>query len=69
MNTVKRVEELACLRGLTIYQVSQMSSISYSTISTAKRRGSQLTVDTIERICQALGIAMSDFFAENRDKE
>ena len=64
MNTVKRVEDLACLRGLTVYQLSQMSGISHSTIRTAKRRGSQLTVETIERICQALGIALSDFFEQ-----
>lgn len=64
MDTVKRVCELAEARGLTMYQLSQRCGISYSTIQTTKKRGGQLKIDTIERICQALGITLSAFFAE-----
>ncbi len=63
MDTVKRVYELAQAHGLTMYQLSQLSGISYSTIQTTKKRGGQLKVDTIERICAALGISLSAFFA------
>ncbi len=64
MDTIHRVYELAEARNLTIYQLSQKCGISYSTLQTAKKRGGQLKIDTIERICHALGISLSEFFAE-----
>ena len=39
--------------------------VSYSTLKNAEMRGSQLGVPTIERICVALGVTLSDFFAES----
>ena len=47
---------------MTMYQVSQRAGISYSTIQTTKKRGGQLKIDTIERICEALDISLSVFF-------
>jgi hypothetical protein len=35
----------------------------------AETRGTQLSIDTIERICIGLGITLADFFASNEDKE
>ena len=51
-------------RYFPIYQLAQRSGISYSTIKTTEKRGGQLKIDTIERICAALGITLRDFFAE-----
>ena len=34
----------------------------------AKKRGNQLSLDTIERICEALDISLSEFFAETVPK-
>ncbi len=67
MDTVARVYALAKAHHITLYQLSQKSGISYSTIKTTQKRGGQLKVDTIERICQALGIPLSAFFAEPED--
>lgn len=64
MDTVKRVYELAEERNLTMYQLSRLSGISFSTIQTTKKRGGQLKIDTIERICDALGISLSAFFED-----
>ena len=61
MNTVKRVYDLIEERSITLYQLSQVSGVSYSTVKTTEKRGGQLKVDTIERICEALGITMSEF--------
>ena len=63
MDTVKRVYDLIDERKITLYQLAQNSGISYSTIKMTEKRGGQLKVDTIERICDALSISMSDFFA------
>lgn len=64
MNTINRVQELADERGLTLCQLSRMCDLSEATIRTAKKRGNQLSVDTIERICEALNITLSEFFTD-----
>ena len=64
MNTVERVYNLIEERDISLYQLARMSGVSYSTVKTTEKRGGQLTVDTIERICIALQITMSDFFSE-----
>ena len=65
MDTIKRVYDLIKERNISLYQLSQMSGVSYSTVKTTEKRGGQLKVDTIERICEALGITMSEFFQES----
>ena len=64
MDTVKRVYEIMEDRDLTFYQLTRLSGISHSTIKTTEKRGGQLKIDTIERFCDALGISLSEFFAE-----
>ncbi len=64
MDTIARVMELADERDLSLFKLSQLCDVSYSTLKNAEMRGSQLGVPTIERICVALGVTLSDFFAE-----
>ncbi len=63
MDTIARVEELAEERNLTLYEVSQLAGLNYSTIKNTKLRNGQLKVDTIEKICIGLGIPMPEFFS------
>lgn len=63
MNTVQRVYDLADERGISIYKLSQMSEVPYSTIRMAAKRNGDLTVDVIERISEALGITIAEFFS------
>ena len=65
MSTVDRVYKLAADRGISIYQLAKISDVPYTTIKAAEHRGNQLTVDTLFRLCQGLGITMSDFFRED----
>lgn len=51
--------------NLSLFKLSQLCDVSYSTLKNAEMRGSQLGVPTIERICTALGVTLSDFFAES----
>lgn len=69
VDTVKRVQELISERDMTMYQLTVISGISYSTINTAQRRGGQLKIDTIERICEALNISLSEFFSSEAGKQ
>ena len=63
MDTYARLTELLGERGLTLYQAAKLSNLSRSTLTNARDRGGQLSVDTIERVCDALGITLSEFFA------
>ena len=62
MDTFGRLQELLEERNLTLYQAAKLSHVSRSTLNNAKNRGGQLSVDTIERICDALHITLGDFF-------
>ena len=64
MNTITRVYELLDDRALSLTKLAEMSGVAYSTIKMAESRNTQLSVDTIERICNALGITLSELFAE-----
>lgn len=63
MNTAQRMRELAFERGISLKRLSEMADVPYSTLKSAHQCNRQLSVDTIERICIGLGIALSDFFA------
>jgi len=66
MNTIKRVYELADERNLTLFKLLQVCNVSHSTVKNCERRGGQLTVNTIERICDGLGISLAEFFSAER---
>ena len=65
INTVDRVYRLMEQRGLSLYRLCRMSGVNYSTISTARRRKGQLGFETVDRVCSALGISLSEFFSES----
>lgn len=67
MDTLRRLSELMRERNLSLYKVSQMSGVPYSTLKNTELRNGQLTVDTIERICIGLEIPMYHFFQTETD--
>ena len=67
MDTIARLQDIADARGLTMFQLTQVCGIPYSTIKKAADRNSHLTVDTIEKICNGLNMPMSAFF-ENAER-
>ena len=62
LDTVSRVYELMYIYGLSLMELCQRCNIHHSTITTTKKRGGQLSLDTIKRICDSLGITMAEFF-------
>lgn len=54
MDTIKRVQDLMQARDMNLCVLAKKCGISYSTIQTTARRGGQLSVETIERICHQL---------------
>lgn len=69
MDTVARVYALLNERNMSLYQLARISGVSHSTIKTTEKRGGQLTVETIERLCDGLGISLCEFFREDVENE
>ena len=61
---VDRIEELIKGRGLSRYQLAKLSGMAESSVSNLLNRGSVPTVYTIEKICNGLGITLSQFFSK-----
>lgn len=51
-------------RGWTEYQLSEHSGLPQSTISSWYRKNTVPTVSSLEKICAAFGITLSQLFAE-----
>ena len=49
-------------RDMNLCVLARKCEIPYSTIQRTARRGGQLSVETIERICLGFGITLKDFF-------
>ena len=64
MNTIARVMELAGERNLTLFRLAQLCAVPYSTLKNTEERGGQLQIETIELVCQGLGISLAEFFTE-----
>ena len=64
MNTLERLRQLLNDRGWTEYRLSKECGLSQSTIGNIYRRNTTPSIDTLENICKAFGITLSQFFAE-----
>ena len=51
-------------RGWTEYQLAERSGLPQSTISSWYRKNMIPTIPSLEKICQAFGITLSQLFAE-----
>ena len=64
MNTLERLRQLLDDRGWTEYRLAKECGLSQSTIGNIYRRNTTPSIDTLEIICKACGITLSQFFAE-----
>lgn len=65
MDIMKRINDLCRERNLSKYRLSLLTGISQSAFSKMERQQSTLSIDTIQRICDALGISLAQFFSED----
>ena len=67
MDTIERIKYHMQLRGWSEYRLAKESKLSQSTISNIFRRNTLPSISTLEIICKAFGISLSQFFADNID--
>ena len=70
IDTIGRLYELIEKNHLTLSGLCDISGVNRSTVTSARRRNVQLTVDTIERFCDGMNMPIKDFFdfgSENQE--
>lgn len=67
MDIQKRIKDLMEERGWTDYRLAMESGLSHSTVSNMFKRNNAPTIPTLEAICEAFGITLSQFFAEGEE--
>ena len=65
MDVINRIDALMKERNWSDYRLSLESGLSTSTIANIHRRNTVPSIPTLEAICQAFGISLSQFFAED----
>ena len=65
MGVVSRIKELADHRGWTRYALAKKADVSESTLKNIYVRGSIPSIPTLNMLCAAFGMSLSQFFAED----
>ena len=68
MNVLEKVKKLQEERGWSTYKLAYEAGLTQSTLSNMFARGTCPTVDTLEKICEAFGITLAEFFESDEKK-
>lgn len=69
MDVTTRIKELTDERNWTQYRLAKEAGLPQTTIANIFRRGTTPSVATLEMLCKAFNISMSDFFMEEADSK
>lgn len=69
MDVNSKIEKLRFQRGWSMYELAQEMGVTQSTLTSIMRRGNPPKIETLERICEAFGITMAQFFIEDEELE
>lgn len=64
MDVLQRIKQLLTERDWTIYKLAEMSGVSSKCIYNFYNRNSIPTIETLEKISEAFGLTLSQFFAD-----
>ena len=65
MDVLARIIQLKDAKGWSEYQLAERSGLAQSTISSWYRKNMLPTIPSLEKICEAFDITMSEFFIED----
>ena len=65
MDILERLRELQQQYGWSDYKIAKEAGRSPNTVSNIYRRNNVPRIETLELLCDAFGITMSQFFADN----
>lgn len=67
MDVLEKITELRLARNWSSYQLAEKSGLSTSTISSWYSKNLIPSIPSLEKICQAFGITLSEFFVNDND--
>ncbi len=65
MDILKKITEMRLEKGWTEYELAERSELTQSTISSWYRKNLIPSIPSLERICDAFGITLSQFFRDD----
>ena len=69
MDVHAKLKQLMKNRGWSEYRLSKECGLSESTLANIFKRGTMPSISTLETICDAFGITLSQFFCEGETVE
>ena len=69
MDINKKIERLRFQRGWSMYELAQEIGMTQSTLTSLMKRGNPPKIETLQRICEAFGISLAQFFIEDEQLE
>lgn len=67
MNILDRIKQLRDERGWSNYKLAKEADISEGSLNNLFRLNNQPTIPTLEAICKAFDMSLSQFFAESSE--
>lgn len=67
MEVQKRIRQLMEERGWTDYRLAKEANLSHSTVTNMFNRNNAPTLPTLEAVCKAFGITLSQFFSDGNN--
>lgn len=67
MDILERINELRTLRGWSIYKLAEEAGMTQSTLSNMFSRKTLPSISTLNQLCDAFQISLSEFFNENSE--
>ncbi len=64
MDVIKRLNKLRAERKMSVYRLAELTGINQSTLANTFSRGIVPSLGNLELMCEALGVTLAQFFAE-----
>lgn len=68
IDVLERITAYRTQKGWSEYQLAEKSGLTQSTISSWYRKNLVPSIPSLEKICKAFGITLSQFFAESQEE-
>ena len=65
----KKILSLCEERGWSTYELTMRANITHSTLNSCINRDTAPKIETLKRICEAFGITLAQFFADDENIE
>ena len=67
MDTLKKIDDLRKQKGWSMYKLSMEAGLTVSTITNMFARKTLPSITTLSAICDAFGLTLSQFFADEKN--